>query len=126
VVPSLIRKCYTQKKLEVWGDGSQIRDFFYVEDFARAVVLAAEKLKTHEPVNIGSGEPVSIKKLVKTIVKLTGFKGEIYFDATKPQGQKIRVVSIKKAKKVLGFSPKFSLEKGLKKTIDWYNTVSIS
>lgn len=120
VIPSLIRKCSTQNQLEVWGDGKQIRDFFYVEDFAECVILAAEKLNTSEPLNIGSGEAVEIKKLVNLIVKMTNFKGKVYFDKTKPQGQKIRVVDIKKAKKILNFKPEFLLEEGLRKTRDWY------
>lgn len=124
VIPSLIRKCFTKKKLEVWGDGSQIRDFFYVEDFAEAVVLAAEKLNSNEPLNIGSGEAATIKNLVKLIVKLTNFRGEVFFDKTKPQGQKIRVLNTEKAKKLLDFQPQFSLEEGLKKTIEWYVNIN--
>lgn len=120
VIPSLIRKCFTFKRLEVWGDGSQIRDFFYVKDFAEAVVLAAEKLNSADPINIGSGVGVTIKKLVSEIVKQTGFSGEVYFDTTRPQGQKIRVVGISKARKLMGFKPEYSLEKGILETINWY------
>ncbi|MEX2007730.1 MAG: NAD-dependent epimerase/dehydratase family protein [Candidatus Levyibacteriota bacterium] len=120
VIPSLIRKCLTEKNLEVWGDGTQKRDFFYVEDFAEGVVLAAEKLETSEPVNIGSAEPISIKELVDVIVKLTNFKGKVIYDTTKPQGQKIRSVNITKAQRLMGFSPSCLLEEGIKKTIDWY------
>jgi len=120
VIPSLIRKCFTEKKLVVWGDGSQVRDFIYVKDFAQAVVLAAERLETHEPVNIGSGEEISIKNLVNLIVKLTGFKGKITWDITKPKGQPRRLIDISKAKKLLGFKPSHSLEEGLKETIKWY------
>lgn len=120
VIPSLIRKCFSYKKLEVWGDGNQIRDFFYVKDFAEGVVLAAENLNSSEPVNIGSGVGTSIKELVRLVVRLTGFKDEVYFDTTKPQGQKIRVVDIKKARKLMNFKPEYSLEKGLSETINWY------
>lgn len=120
VIPSLIRKCFTFKRLEVWGDGSQIRDFFYVKDFAEGVVLATENLNSSEPVNIGSGVGTSIKELVRLVVRLTGFKGEVYFDTTKPQGQKVRVVGISKARKLMGFKPEYSLEKGILETINWY------
>lgn len=120
VIPSLIKKCLTQKELIVWGDGSQIRDFFFVEDFAEGVVLAAEKLQTSDPVNIGSGDPITIKSLVEIIVKLTHFKGKVVFDSTKPQGQKIRNVSIERASKLMGFSPLCTLEKGIQKTMEWY------
>lgn len=125
VIPSLIKKCLTEKELVVWGDGSQIRDFFYVEDFAEAVVLAAERLNSSDPVNIGSGEAVSIKDLVNLIAKLTNFNGKIHFDSTKPQGQKERILNIETAKRALNFSPKFNLEKGLKKTIEWYKQNAI-
>lgn len=120
VIPSLIRKCLTEKELVVWGDGTQKRDFFYVEDFAEGVLLAAEKLQTADPVNIGSAEPIKIAQLVKIIVRLTNFKGRIIFDSTKPQGQKIRNVSLEKAKRLMNFSPSFTLEEGIKKTIEWY------
>lgn len=120
VIPSLIRKCLTEKDLVVWGDGSQVRDFFYVEDFAEGVVLAAEKLQTADPVNIGSGNPISIKDLVGIVVKSTNFKGKITFDSSKPQGQKIRNVSIDRAKKLMGFSPFYSLTEGINETIEWY------
>ncbi len=120
VIPSLIKKCLTEKELIVWGDGTQKRDFFFVEDFAEGVILAAEKLKTSDPVNIGSAEPITIKQLVDIIVELTQFKGRVVFDSTKPQGQKIRNVSIERAKKMMGFSPSFTLEQGIKATIEWY------
>lgn len=120
VIPSLIKKCLTEKELIVWGDGSQVRDFFFVEDFAQGVVLAAEKLETSDPVNIGSGDPISIKDLVDIIVELTRFKGRVIFDSLKPQGQKIRNVSIERARKLMDFSPSYSLKEGIKKTIEWY------
>lgn len=120
VIPSLVRKCLTEKELVVWGDGTQVRDFFYVEDFAEGVVSAAEKLQTGDPVNIGSGNPISIKDLVEIVVKLTNFKGKVIFDASKPQGQKIRNVSIDRAKKLMNFSPSYSLTEGIKRTIEWY------
>ncbi len=120
VIPSLIRKCLTERKLVVWGDGSQIRDFLYVKDFAEAIILAAERLKTHAPINVSSGESVTIEQLVKSVVVLTGFKGEVYFDTSKPQGQKMRTVDFKKAQKLMKFQPRFTLNQGLKETIDWY------
>ncbi|MFH0864248.1 MAG: NAD-dependent epimerase/dehydratase family protein [Candidatus Gottesmanbacteria bacterium] len=120
VIPSLIRKCLTQKTLEVWGDGKQIRDFFYVKDFAKAVVLAAENLDTAEPINIGSGKSYTIKNLVDLISKLANFKGKIFYDKSKPEGQKIRTVNIEKAREVLGFKPDYSLKEGLKETIEWF------
>ena len=120
VIPSLIRRCHTQNELTVWGDGTPTRDFLYVEDFAEGVILAAEKLESTQPVNLGSGKEVSIKELVRMIIGLTGFKGKIRFNKAKLQGQVRRSVDISKAKKLLGFEPKWSLEEGLQKTIYWY------
>ncbi|MCL4387313.1 NAD-dependent epimerase/dehydratase family protein [Patescibacteria group bacterium] len=120
VIPSLIKKCLTQDELVVWGDGTQRRDFLYVEDFAEGIVLAAEKLQTADPVNIGTADSISIKELVDIITRLTKFKGKVTFDTTKPQGQKIRVLNVEKSKQLLNFMPKFSLEKGIDETIEWY------
>jgi GDP-L-fucose synthase len=119
VIPSLIYKCLTKKSLNVWGDGKAIRDFLYVEDFAEGVLLAAEKLNEPELINLGSGTGTSVKELVKLIVKLTKFNGIITFDKKKPRGQAKRTVDIKRAKKLLGFRPRWTLEKGLKQTITW-------
>lgn len=119
VIPSLIYKCLKYDSLNVWGDGKAIRDFLYIEDFAEGVVLAAEKLTTEEPVNLGSGVGISIKELVNEIVKLTNFKGKVFFDKDKPKGQKERVVDIGRAKKLLGFRPHKTIQEGLKETVVW-------
>jgi len=122
VIPALIRKFMTEKKVSIWGDGSQIRDFIYVEDLAEGILLAAEKLPPGEFVNLGSGKGVTIRELVYLISKLTNFEGPIAFDKSKPIGEKIRVVNIEKAIRMIGFIPKFSLEEGLKRTITWYKS----
>lgn len=125
VAASLIRK-FTEaghngtKEIVMWGKGRATREFLYVEDAARAVVLAALKYESPEPVNIGSGVEVKIKTLAETIAKLTGFTGRLVWDKTKPEGQLRRVSNVVKAKKEFGFSTNTSLEKGLEKTIIWY------
>jgi len=119
VIPSLIFKCLTQDKLEVWGDGTPRRDFIYVDDFASGVVLAAEKLDQATPINLGSREETSIKNLVELIVKLTNFQGEVIYDKTKPKGQPRRSVDVSQARKIFGFRPQWKLEKGLKETVKW-------
>ena len=91
-----------------------------MEDFAEGVVLAAERLNTPEPVNIGTGSEVSIRELVDLVVRLTDFKGKVSYDASKPKGQHRRVLSIEKARRLTGFEPRYSLEEGLKRTIAWY------
>jgi GDP-L-fucose synthase len=120
VIPALIRKALEDPQLTIWGDGTPVRDFLYVEDLAEAILLAAEKLPAPTYVNIGSGQATSIRELVHAITELTKFEGEIHFDATKPKGEPRRTVSIEKAQELLGFEPRFSLEDGLRRTIDWY------
>ena len=104
----------------VWGTGKPTREFLYVEDAAEGILLAAEKYNKPDPVNLGAGFEISIKELVELIVKLTGFKGQIIWDISKPDGQPRRMLDVSKARKEFGFRAKTSLEEGLKKTIDWY------
>jgi GDP-L-fucose synthase len=125
VIPALIRKCVDAKKrgdknITVWGTGRATREFLYVDDAARGIVSASEKYNSSEPVNLGAGFEISIKKLVELIVKLTKFKGEIVWDQTKPDGQPRRCLDTTRARKEFGFEAKISFEAGLKKTIAWY------
>ncbi len=125
VIAALIKKIFDAKKenkkeIIVWGDGSATREFFYVEDAAEAIVLATEKYEKPDPINIGAGFEISIKELVKLLVKLMDFKGKIIWDKTKPNGQPRRMLDISKAKKEFGFVAKTSFEEGLKRTIKWY------
>lgn len=125
VIAALIKKIHDakikgEKEITVWGDGSATREFFYVEDAARAIVMATQKYDGHEPVNIGAGFEISIKELAETLVHLMDFKGKIVWDKTKPNGQPRRMLDTKKAKKHFGFTAKIKFEEGLKKTIDWY------
>lgn len=104
----------------VWGTGNATREFLYVEDCAEAIILAAEKYDKPDPINIGAGFEISIKELVKLIAKLTGFKGEIVWDTSKPDGQPRRKLDISRAEQEFGFRAKTSFEEGLRKTIDWH------
>ena len=106
--------------MEVWGTGAASREFLYVDDCARAIVLATERYNKPDPVNIGAGREISIKELVTLIGKLTGFKGEIRWDTSKPDGQPRRCLDVSRAKKEFGFEARTSFEEGLKATIDWY------
>lgn len=119
VIPSLIYKCLKDRQLIVWGDGKALRDYLYVEDFAEGLILAAEKLETSEPVNLGSGEGTSVKKLVDEIVSLTHFTGKITYDRTKPKGVPKKLVDISLAKRLLGYKPRWTLQEGLKQTVSW-------
>jgi len=125
VIPALIKKFTEavrnkQKVVEVWGTGSASREFLYVDDAARAIVLATERYNKPDPVNIGAGNEISIKNLVEIIAKYTGFRGEIYWDTSKPDGQPRRGLDVSRAEREFGFRATTSFEEGLKTTIDWY------
>lgn len=125
VIPALIKKFTeavrdNEKVVEVWGTGSASREFLYVDDAARAIVLAAERYNKPDPVNIGAGNEISIKKLVEIIAKYTGFNGEIYWDTSKPDGQPRRGLDVSRAEREFGFKATTSFEDGLKRTIEWY------
>ncbi len=125
VIPALIRKFVEaveegHKSVEVWGTGAASREFLYVDDCARAIVLATERYNKPDPVNIGAGREISIRDLVSLIGKLTGFEGEIRWDSSKPDGQPRRCLDVSRAKKEFGFEAEISFEEGLKAAIDWY------
>ncbi|MGB3242785.1 MAG: NAD-dependent epimerase/dehydratase family protein, partial [Candidatus Omnitrophota bacterium] len=125
VIPALIKKCFNaidkgDSEIVVWGTGKATREFFYVEDCAEAIVLAAEKYDKPDPVNLGAGFEVSIKNLTKLIAKLSGFRGKIVWDTSKPDGQPRRRLDTSKAEKEFGFKAKTGFKEGLKKTIEWY------
>jgi GDP-L-fucose synthase len=125
VIPALIKKAVEAKEagsdhIDVWGTGSATREFLYVEDAAEGIVLGAEKYDGAEPINLGSDNEVAIKDLAPLITRLVGFEGEIRWDPSKPDGQPRRRVDATKAREILGFEAKTSLEDGLRTTIDWY------
>jgi len=127
VIPSIILKIANAKKLghdfvELWGDGTPSRDFLYCDDAAKGLILAAEKYDKTEPLNLGSGEETNIENLVKMIMKLMDVNLDIHWNANMPNGQPRRCVSFEKALQEIGFEPKTSLEEGLKKTIEWFNS----
>jgi GDP-L-fucose synthase len=116
VVPSLIRKADENEKLEVWGDGSQIRDFIHSYDVARGMIFAVEN-KISEPINLGSGEGVTIKIIAETVANYFG--KELVWDKDKPSGDPIRLFDMSRAKSY-GFDAKISIVEGVNNTIDWY------
>lgn len=125
VIPALIRRCHNARRegldfIEVWGTGSASREFLYVEDAAEAIVRAAQFYDGGEPVNVGAGREIAIKDLVEMIAGVTGFKGEIRWDATKPDGQPRRCLDVSKAEENFGFRAPTRFEKGLRKTYEWY------
>lgn len=125
VIPALIKKCIdaidnSSDTIEVWGTGRATREFFYVEDAAEAISLATELYNKSEPVNIGAGFEISIRELAELIAQITGFKGKIVWDKTKPDGQPRRMLDCSRAAAEFGFRAKTGLADGLAKTIEWY------
>ena len=126
VIPAIIKKCIDAKKfgatsVTFWGTGNATREFLYVEDAAKAIILAAEHYNGAEPVNIGAHHEISIKDLAGLIVRFTGYKGKILWDTTKPDGQPRRKLDTSRAKKYFDFEAQMGLEEGLKETIRWYS-----
>ncbi|MDB4912845.1 MAG: GDP-L-fucose synthase [Gemmatimonadetes bacterium] len=120
VIPATILKCFLDEDLVVWGDGAPTRDFLYVDDVAEGIVLAAEHLESAAPVNLASGNEISIRTLVELIAELTGFRRNIVYDTTKVGGDARRVASTERAERLLGFVPKVSMREGLARTIAAY------
>jgi GDP-L-fucose synthase len=125
VIPALIRKfvdAVREKKdvVDVWGTGAASREFLYVGDAARGIILATERYNKPDPVNLGAGKEISIKDLVKIIQKYTGFTGKIHWDTSKPDGQPRRCLVTSRAEKEFGFVAKVPFEEGLKRTVEWY------
>jgi GDP-L-fucose synthase len=125
VIPALIKKIITAKKLNhdsitLWGDGTPTRDFLFVDDAAKGIILAAEKYEKTEPLNLGSGQEISIDSLAKLIMKIVNVSLKINWDIKKPNGQPRRCIDSEKAKHEIGFNPTTSLEVGINETINWY------
>jgi GDP-L-fucose synthase len=125
VIPALIKKCQDAidagaASMEVWGTGRASREFLYVEDAARGIGLATERYDGAEPVNLGAGFEITIRDLAELIVRLTGFRGELRWDATKPDGQPRRCLDTARAERLFGFRATTSFEDGLRRTIEWY------
>jgi GDP-L-fucose synthase len=131
VIPALIRKCVTARRknlpsIEAWGSGEVSREFLYVEDCADGILRAARLYNGSEPVNLGNGREVFIKDLVHLIADLTGFKGEIRWQPSRPDGQPRRQLDVTRASEKFGFKATTSLEDGLRRTIEWYERSGIA
>lgn len=125
VIPALIRKCLEaqaagQDEIVAWGDGSPTREFLYVEDAAEGILLAAERYDSSEPVNLGSAFEISIRELLETIARVTGFQGRIVWDTSKPNGQPRRKLDVSRAWERFGFQSSTPFAEGLRRTVQWY------
>jgi GDP-L-fucose synthase len=125
VIPALIRKCEEARvagepSITCWGTGGASREFLYVDDCARAIVMATERYESAEPVNVGVGKEISIRELVELIAEATNFEGDIRWDTSKPDGQPRRVLDTSRASREIGFHASASFAEGLRTTVDWY------
>lgn len=125
VIPAMLRKLLEakargEKTVTLWGDGTPTREFLYVEDAAEAVVAAAERYEGADPVNVGSGEEISMRDLAETVRALVGFEGSVTWDTSQPNGQPRRRLDTSRALERFGWKATTPLAEGLKKTLDWY------
>ncbi|MHB8469193.1 MAG: GDP-L-fucose synthase family protein [Gaiellaceae bacterium] len=125
VIPALVRKTIEatergEREIVLWGDGSPTREFLYVDDCAEAIVLAAERYDGAEPVNLGTGEEISIRELAELIAELTGYDGDVGWDTSRPNGQPRRKLDTSRAEKLFDFRARTALRDGLERTISWY------
>ena len=121
VIPALIARMTSgENPVKIWGDGNTIRDFIFVDDVVEGMLIALQKAPPYVPINLGGGKGVTIKKVAQTIANAVPTKPKLEYDASKPTGDKVRVLSAKRAENLLGFKAKTPLEDGIKKTVEWY------
>jgi GDP-L-fucose synthase len=125
VIPALIRKMLEaedrgESEVVLWGDGSPTREFLYVEDAAEALFLASQRYEGAEPVNLGTGQEISIRELAEVIAGATGFRGEIVWDTSKPNGQPRRLLDVSRAEHSFGFRARMPFAEGIERTVAWY------
>lgn len=125
VIPALIRKFVDAKRtgnqsITAWGSGDVSREFLYVEDAAEAIVAAAERYDKPDPINVGSGQEITIRELTGLIGDLTSFSGTVTWDSSQPDGQPRRSLDTHRAEREFGFKARTTLRDGLRKTVDWY------
>jgi len=126
VIPAMIRKfsearASGAREVALWGDGSPTREFLFVDDAVDGIVAAAQGVTEPTPMNLGSGEEVTIRDLAEQVRRLVGFGGEIVWDAGKPNGQPRRRLDVSRARELVGFKASIPLDEGLRRTIDWYS-----
>ncbi|MBN1438996.1 MAG: GDP-L-fucose synthase [Anaerolineales bacterium] len=125
VIPAFIIKCLAAKEsgspeVVMWGDGSPTREFLYIEDAARGILMAVERYDDSLPANLGSGQEIRIKDLVNKLAGILEYTGKITWDTSKPNGQPRRLLDVTRAKEKFGFSAEISFDEGLRRTVDWY------
>jgi GDP-L-fucose synthase len=125
VIADLIRKMHdSPEEVVLWGDGTPTREFLYVDDCVDGLLLAAERYDGSEPVNLGTGEEISIRDLAELVAELSSFEGEVVWDTSMPNGQPRRSLDASRAKELFGFEARTTLREGLERTIAWYRTAA--
>ena len=130
VIPGMIRKMSeaadrSEREVVLWGDGSPTREFLYVEDCSEGIDLAAQHYEGEEPVNLGTGDEISIRELAELIADVTGYAGEITWDSSKPNGQPRRRLDVSKAEALFGFRARTPLREGIEHTVAWYRSTAL-
>ncbi|WP_255196504.1 GDP-L-fucose synthase family protein [Halorarius litoreus] len=125
VIPAIIRKCIEARErgddsITAWGTGEPTREFLYVTDAAQGILDATERYNESDPVNLGTGEEISIRDLIEIIAELTDFDGAIEWDTSKPDGQPRRCLDVSRAEQRFDWTAQVSFEDGLRRTIEWY------
>jgi GDP-L-fucose synthase len=131
VIAAMVRKYAVgaergDPEVVLWGTGEPTREFLYVDDAARALLLCAERLDISDPVNIGTGTETRIRDLAEIICKLTGYEGRTVWDSSKPDGQPKRYLDVTRARKLIGFEAEMLLEEGLRRTIESFRAVDMA
>jgi len=125
VTAAMVRKvAERQDPVVVWGDGKDVRDVIYIDDFVDALILATEKIDSYDPMNIGAGRGVTVDEILRTLLELEGYNPRVVHDPSKPSMIPKRLVDTSRAEKLLGFRPKTALREGLKDTLDWYRAMA--
>jgi len=130
VIPAMIRKMVhgrdTGEPVVLWGDGSPTREFLFVEDCARGICDAAERYNGADPVNLGTGDEISVKALAALIARHVGFEGEIIWDTSRPNGQPRRQLDVHRAKELLGWEATVGFDEGIRRTVEWWEARRVS
>jgi GDP-L-fucose synthase len=125
VIPDLIRKMVAgTDEIVLWGDGSPTREFLYVDDCVDGLALAAERYDGKEPVNLGTGDEISIRDLAEVVADVAGFEGSITWDTSMPNGQPRRGLDASLARELFGWAARTPLREGLERTVEWYRAES--
>jgi GDP-L-fucose synthase len=131
VIAAMVRKYVEaterdEPEVTLWGTGNPSREFLYVDDAARALILAAERYDSSDPVNIGTGRETRIRDLAETVARLTGYRGETIWDTSRPDGQPTRYLDVSRARERFGFEAEVDLDEGLRRTIESFRASTLT